>query len=410
MITRKISIKKYILTSASGRNVSVKTGETIVYIEVIKFFTDGSRKTKRIDTYIKVKPQDFDLKKGLVLPTDKDYLYKNDIVDRAWRRVQYEIKDIEAGKPSTAEVAVLFPQAVKGLTDYFDDYIEFRKKKRTPRGTLKEFTTCKNRLIRFETHQRKKLHFEDMTLSFSDAFNEFLMAENFQSGTIRKTYTILVTVLHHFYFRRNENKLNIDDTFKSRDFKQGKTSENKPKPLSKTELDALIAYKFDTDNLNRTKDRFLFQCSTGMRYSDTFLITPDNIVEECIEYEPTKTIGKKRDNLVILPLNTLSKSILENYEFDMRRLAITNQKYNKSLKEMFGVLIKEKPKIFKQSYTSHDGRDTFITNCLQQGIDVPTLLRMVGQESYNVMKRYYKGSRVHSIEKMKLVKQFDSSI
>lgn len=88
-------------------------------------------------------------------------------------------------------------------------------------------------------------------------------------------------------------------------------------------------------------------------------------------------------------------------------IQISNQKYNDGLEDMFKELIKEYPDTFKDTYTSHDARDTFITFCIQSGIDIPSLLKMVGQESYEIMRRYFKSSHDHMIEKMKEVMIFN---
>jgi hypothetical protein len=77
---------------------------------------------------------------------------------------------------------------------------------------------------------------------------------------------------------------------------------------------------------------------------------------------------------------------------------------------MFKILIEKYPDVFEKTYTSHNGRDTFITNSLASKIDVPTLLKMVGQESYEVMKRYNKVSNELRIKNMELVKEYQVSI
>lgn len=83
-------------------------------------------------------------------------------------------------------------------------------------------------------------------------------------------------------------------------------------------------------------------------------------------------------------LTYLTSCILKKYEFDMTKLKITSQAYNRELKSLCTKLK------LKDTYTSHDGRDTFITNCINLGVDIPTILSWTGQESYAVMKRYFK--------------------
>jgi site-specific recombinase XerD len=158
--------------------------------------------------------------------------------------------------------------------------------------------------------------------------------------------------------------------------------------------------------MNQHKDRFLFQCATGCRFSDMFEISRSNIIDGCIEYFPKKT-HRKLDNKVIVPLNDLSKVILEKYDYNMKKLIISNQKYNDGLADMVNELRKDHPALFKQAYTTHNGRDSFITIAINSDVDVPSLLKMVGQNSWAVMQRYYKIDRNRIIAKMKNIKVFD---
>ena len=89
-------------------------------------------------------------------------------------------------------------------------------------------------------------------------------------------------------------------------------------------------------------------------------------------------------NTVYVNLNHTSRKILAKYDNDMTKLKITNQKYNKSIEELCKKLE------LSDRYTSHDARDTFIQNAVNAGISIPIILSWTGQESYEVMKRYFK--------------------
>jgi site-specific recombinase XerD len=411
----KVSVRNIVKTS--GRNVR-KDGTCQIYTEIVGFYLDGTKKTRLIPTEIFVNPKNFKTNgnSGEIHKNEPDYWNKDLKAFAAFGTVTEQLHKREQGtwdetadKDSMIDLSDMFPKSNKTLTNYLDDYIEYRKSNNTPRGTLKEFTTCKNRLIRFEDAQKTKLNFDDIGFIFSDKLAQFLRREKFMEGTIHKTFTILVTFLNHYYDRKDEYNIKLSDIFRSRKFKAGEPSKNDPEPLSIEELRTLALHKFASEAQNKMKDRFLFQCNTGARYSDAFILTPANIIGPCIEYKPVKTVHKK-DNRVICPLNDISKRILSKYDNDMSKLKISNQKYNAGLFDMFNVLIEKYPETFKQTYTSHNGRDTFITNCLENGIDVPTLLTMVGQESYATMKRYYKPTRSNSIEKMKRLTMYNVEI
>lgn len=357
-----IKVRKMILTSQLD-----KSGTAQIYIELLSYNKDLKKVIKRLPTGVRVSPKNWSKKKQEVLKFDPDYLTKNQIVADAF---------IKSLKP-----AELKP--VKGLTDYLEEYILIRRSTGTPQGTLKEFTTCKNRLLAYEEHIGKKLHFSDMNLTFSDSFNIYLFNKGYESGTIEKTFAILRTMLNHFYSRRIELKIELTDTFRERNWKRGRKSINEPHPFTKEDFQKLKETVITSATLNKVRDRVLFQCSTGLRYSDAFRIKPSMVVNDCIKIEPVKTVNKK-NNTIFINLNNLSKSILNKYDNDLTKLAISNQKYNMYILELC--------KYCKLSdvYTSHDCRDTFISNALNSGVPVPIVLSWTGQESYEVMKRYFK--------------------
>jgi len=356
-------------------------------------------------THITVKPKDFDTKTGLVKRSDPDASNKNYQIFLQKQAVEKEISDIKDGKPiSTLNPQFLAPPS-KNLLDYIDDYISFRKDSKTTNGTLKEFKTLKTRLKNYQEQSFRILTFKDVcTMRFSDDFYVFLI-KKYSAGTIEKTYTILRTVLNYYYERREDFGIKMTDTFRNKSWKKGSKSINDPQPLSEEELTILINHNFKTHSLNQHKDRFLFQCATGCRFSDMFNITQSNIIDDCIEYYPKKTVHKQ-DNRVIVPLNDLSEEILRKYNFDMKKLNISNQKYNDGLADLVKELREKHPKLFQQSYTTHNGRDTFITIAINSDVDVPSLLKMVGQNTWAIMRRYYKIDRQRIIDKMKNVKAF----
>ena len=416
MPEQRYTLKPTIFTSKSGRNVSKLTGEAVVYIRVTTFRQGDPPKTKYNRTRITVKPKDFDKKEGKVKRSDPNSSKKNYQIFLNRHDIEQEIKQVKDGKGDSTMNPHFLPQPSKTLLDYIDDYIRYRKSIKTPYGTLKEFKTLKTRIEKYQDFARCILYINDVcTMRFSDNFHVFLVEQkytkspiekNYTDGTIEKTYTILRTVLNHYYRRREDYGIKMSDNFQIPDWKKGIKSENEPNPLSETELKTLIEHKFKTESLNQHKDRFLFQCSTGCRFSDMFSITKSNIIDGCIEYFPQKTVHKT-DNRVIVPLNELSSRILKKHGYDMGKLKISNQKYNAGLVEMVAELRKKHPKIFKKEYTSHNGRDTFITVAINSDVDVPSLLKMVGQSSWAIMRRYYKVDRQRIIEKMKNVKAFE---
>jgi integrase len=405
-----LQIRPMILKNKKNIN---KNGECKVYIEIVVFVGTG-KITRRLPTDIYLLPKNW--KKQRVTKGDPDYIKKNIQIeaelikykDKLFSRemTYWSIKEGGPAKPQRIED--MYPKPYKFLIHYIDDFIDMKRTNKTPIGTLKEFTTCKNRLLKYEEHEKTRLRFKDMNMTFSNNLYSFMNGLNYNQGTIKKTYSIIRTILNFYYELKDEMDLDLSDKFRSKTWIKGEKSINKPHPISKEEFDILLNHKFEQENLQKTSDRFILQCVTGLRYSDLFKINKkDNIKEDCIKIYPTKTVHKN-DNLVIIPLNAISKRILEKYDYNTEILKISNQKYNTSLKALFKELNDEKYefKIKFDNYTTHDGRDTFITYSLEAGVAVPYLLKMVGQSDYDVMKRYFDISIKYIKENAKKVEIF----
>jgi len=426
----KITVRKIILSAQPDTK-----GECAIKVEVMRFATTGDKNYKRLNTGVRCKAVNWDKKKEEVKSKDFQSSDKNVTIEKLYTKIKNHILTLKthayrkSQDAELQEIDKLFPNETrekkKTLIEYIDDYIAIRKDDDTPRGTLKEFTTCKNRLKALQEHNKRNLYFEDINMSFSDNLNSYMknvmvmkngvLEHKYKTGTINKTFTVLVTILYFFYERRDELKIDLSDKFTGKNFKRGSKSINDPHPISRAEFALLKKHKFDNASLEMTKQRFLFQCGTGIRYSDMFLITKANIIDyntvnECIVYYPVKTIHKgdtdKERNKVIVPVRPMIKNILESVGYNMHNLSISNQKYNLSLTAMFKELNAKYDTIEFDIYSTHDGRDTFITYAIEAKIDIPTLLKIVGQSSYEVMSRYFKVTHELTIEKMKQLTEF----
>jgi integrase len=417
-----ISMRKMILSRTN------KEGLTKVLIEVRQHKYDGTGKYKdsfkRISTDVWILPKNW--KKEQAVGTDA---YQNKKINEVLAAVQKYVDSKGVQYPDQAYAEKLnldslrefFPsrsENKRDLYDYIEDYITFRKGQKTPHGTLKEFKSMQNRVQAFDTNRHKQTRFEDISLHWSDDFEYYLKNvaldnKGYNIGTVHKTYTILCTVLNHFYNRRKVLDINLSDDFRihgsigaSNGFKRGKQSVNLANPLYEAQLEIFKNFEFEEEHFQVTKDRFLWQCYTGVRYVDAFTITKDQIQKGWLRFKPTKT--ERYDTEVNQPLNEVAIALLKKYNYDMTSLAIRNQPYNRQIKNMFEVINnkmrKDKIEIeFRTDYGTHSGRDTFVTMCINKGIDWKTILGWVGQSSYKIMARYYGLNDKYQEEKMKKI-------
>ncbi len=262
----------------------------------------------------------------------------------------------------------------------------------------------------YEKFAATKKHLEefDPDLTF-DYLNENKLTEyinylrdkkNLRNSTIGKQMGFLKWFLR-WGKKKGYNKNLAFETFKPK----LKTTQRKVIFLTWAELTSLREYKIPETKkyLERVRDVFLFQCFTGLRYSDVFNLRRSDIKENHIEITTVKTA----DSLII-ELNNYSKAVLEKYkavhfEHDKVLPVITNQKMNDYLKELAELAEIDEPiretyykgneriDIVTPKYSllgTHAGRRTFICNALSLGIPAQVVMKWTGHSDYKAMKPY----------------------
>lgn len=172
--------------------------------------------------------------------------------------------------------------------------------------------------------------------------------------------------------------------------------------LNDQELQSLKEFDFSNNKrLEKVRDVFVFGCATGLRYSEYSKINKKYIRDNSIHI----TSKKQKDNLII-PLNSISKEILEKYDFELPM--ISEQKFREYIKEACE-LVGFTEEIIKTSYigskrideplkkfkliSSHTARRTFITLSLEKGMRPEVVMSITGHKDYRSFKKYIKLSQ-----------------
>ena len=253
--------------------------------------------------------------------------------------------------------------------------------------------------------QRKVLYEFDSDMSF-EKFNEeylsnyqmFLEDKDHKNSTLSKELSSLKSFLK-WAKRKGYNKFSEFELFKPKI----KNIQKKIIFLNQSELKKLREFEIpeENKNLEKIRDIFLFQCFTGLRYSDVFNLKKANIRENYIEVTTLKT----SENLII-ELNKLSKNILERYkdiEGEKALPVISYQKMNdylKELAELAGINDLVTTTYYKGNVRfeeitpkyallgTHAGRRTFVCNALSLGIPPNVVMKWTGHSDYKSMKPY----------------------
>ena len=280
----------------------------------------------------------------------------------------------------------------------FDDFVEdCGCQNNWTDSTFEKFAAVKNHLTNFR---------EGLTFEFFDerGLNDYVGylrdVKEMRNTTIGKQLSFLKWFLR-WAFKKGVHQNNAYDSYKPK----LKSTQKKIIFLTWDELNRLREFKIPSNKqaLERVRDVFLFQCFTGLRYSDVFNLRRSDIKDDHIEVTTVKT----SDSLII-ELNNHSKVILDKYkdvafENDKVLPVITNQKMNDYLKELAEMAGIDEP--VRQTYYrgneridevtpkyallgTHAGRRTFICNALALGIPPQVVMKWTGHSDYKAMKPY----------------------
>ena len=280
----------------------------------------------------------------------------------------------------------------------FDDFVRVCGRQNDwTHSTFEKFAAVKNHLKNF----RSELSFDFFDEEGLTEYVQYLReVREMRNSTIGKQLSFLKWFLR-WSFKQGMHSNNAYDTFKPK----LKDTQKKIIFLTWEELNRLREFKIPPTKqaLERVRDVFLFQCFTGLRYSDVFNLRRSDIKGDHIEVTTVKT----SDSLII-ELNDHSKAILEKYkdvefENDKALPVITNQKMNDYLKELAELAEINEP--IRQTYYkgneridevtpkyallgTHAGRRTFICNALALGIPPQVVMKWTGHSDYKAMKPY----------------------
>ena len=174
--------------------------------------------------------------------------------------------------------------------------------------------------------------------------------------------------------------------------------------LNKQEISRIIKKQLDIPRLDFVRDSFIFSCFTGISYADMCKLTKAQIVSD-----PVKGNGyiylyrTKTNHPAFIPILPQSQEILDKYInqtpsgkiFHM----LSNQKTNAYLKELADICG------IKKKLTYHVARHSFaVTVCLENGIPIETLSKILGHTNLRVTQSYARITYAKVMNDMQVLK------
>ena len=175
--------------------------------------------------------------------------------------------------------------------------------------------------------------------------------------------------------------------------------------LSVSEIKALAELSLQRETLKKVRDAFLFQCYTGLSYSDIVRLNLSHLIKEGSGGFWIKMKRQKTDVSFSIPLLPAALEVLNRYlglqtpEKPVFPI-LSNQKMNDALKlllELAGI---------SKSLTTHLARHTFATTItLCNGVPIETVSRMLGHTNLKTTQVYAKVLDSKIAHDMQLLKE-----
>lgn len=267
---------------------------------------------------------------------------------------------------------------IKGASGFLtlNEYMEHQLKKgpefkNLRLGTWKRHNSVLNGLNIFG-----KIHFKQFDHNTLHKYHEYLL-ERMQPGTAGSVHRVI---------RKYVNRAINDGLLFTNPYKNFKIPKEQQRItyLTEDEIQRLREYK-GIERIEKVRDLFLFQCLTGMSFSDMQALKPSDITYGSdmpyIEKPRIKTDVKPQ----LIPLFDEAMAIIEKYadqHFCFPK--ITNQKFNAFLKEL--AIIKG----IQKNLTSHVARHSFATILVSKGMPLESVSAILGHASLRTTSVYAK--------------------
>lgn len=349
------------------KKTATKKHKASVQIEVL-----SERKRKYIGTGVKLYSDQWDERKKVI--NSMQMLELNRSLDEQIRIIQDWVNElIRKREPFDFEKLERFIK----FSNKSENFIEFIERRIEERQDITESTKKTHRTFSESLRLFERItYFSDLTKENITIYDDWLHEKGYSQPTV------------HNYHKRMKRYINeaikfelIDkDPYSGLHFERGKHQIRKY--LTEDELKKIIEAEIPSKTVRQVRDLFVFQAYTGISYADL------------AKFDFKKDIAKKNGKMVIhdvrqkteetyfIVLLSPALEVLERYKFILP--VISNQQYNLRLK-----IVADYAKIDK-NLTVHMARHTFATMCLNNGVKIENVSKMLGHSNIKTTQEYAK--------------------
>lgn len=287
--------------------------------------------------------------------------------------------------------------------EFFFLYDQFIKEKSEERGWHKDMTAAHKRLRDIIKNFQPDIKFSDLSTATMNKLLEH-MSKTMYNEALKKR----LTYLNSFVTWAKGKKYAINEEFFAFNPKL-LTGDRDVRHLNLDELAIICTMKLPLDSaLDRVRDMFVFQCFTALRYSDIAQLKHKNITLDTNNNNYIlDLVTEKDEDRITFPLPNKAMEVYlkyrdRKYPDDLIFPVLSNQKYNAHLKELgkladlkgtwksiqYRYHTMEVIEIPKTNLSSHTARRTFITNALNENIDLHLISIVTSHSDTKSMQPY----------------------
>ena len=267
--------------------------------------------------------------------------------------------------------------------------------------SMYNYRSARNRLQEFirQQYNAADLAFSQLTEGFIYEFQTFCLGRcGLQESTFFGTASLLKTVCRLAY------REGLTDVLLFNKVRVERGDKKTPKALDKAAMEKLKALYFDSleEDMETSRDVFLFACYTGAAYCDLMALRPEHLVRDdegalWLKFSRQKTGVLCRIKLLPEALRLMNRLSDERRNTLLPHIHYTTyQSHLKALRLRAGITL---------PFTTHTARHTFATLItLEQGVPIETVSKMLGHSTVRMTERYAK------VTPQKLFEEFDRLI
>lgn len=343
------------------------TKKGVVSIEI---YYKGKR--KRVNTGVRVFPSQWNNRHGVVKSIDAAEL--NLTIHTVLQNITDWINQLRLNRESFSFEKLERYLLTERPED--DNFLKYVERKIDGRKDIRESTRrTQRKLVGSLKEFGKIMFFSEVTRERIREYDMWLHGKNYVQATIHSYHKFLKIYINQAI----DEGLIKHSPYTGIKIERGKSSLRKF--LTEKELISVMETKLPTESLNSTRDLFVFQCFTGIAYADLKLFDFSKVEERNGKYILHDTRWKSGEDFYIVILSPAVK-ILKKYNFRLN--VVSNQKYNLYLKVIATAAGIDHP------ITSHMARHTFAVYCLNHGVSIEILAKMMGHTDIKTTQLYAK--------------------